>query len=158
MSSPYAGPRHTGAVQLAPGSWGANGDFSMWIGPKTLWTWQRLWPLEERFWAVAAAALADPAQHAVLAQATRSLLLLQSSDWQFIISTGEVADYAERRFIEHAEDTSRLIAALEGAPGVDLDGTRAFAETLRARDDVFPGVLDGLRVALAGSAQAGTAG
>ena len=159
-SGHIARARQMGAVQLAPGSWGADGDFSMWIGPTTLWTWQRLWPLEERFWAVAALALADPDKHAILAQATRSLLLLQSSDWQFIISTGEVADYAERRFIEHAEDTSRLLAALEGGAGVDLESTREFAETLRTRDDVFPGVLDGLRVALAGSAlvPAGAAG
>ena len=28
------------------GSWGANGDFSMWLNDRTAWTWPRLWPLE----------------------------------------------------------------------------------------------------------------
>ena len=51
-----------------------------------------------RFWDVAPAALARPAHAHVLAQAARELLLAQSSDWQFIISTGAVADYAVRRF------------------------------------------------------------
>lgn len=149
-SQHIAHARHEGAVQLAPGSWGANGDFSMWYGPLTAWTWHRLWPLEERFWAIAPSALANPDAHDILAQAARSLLLLMSSDWQFIISTGEVADYAERRFTGHAEDVNRLLSALEGEPGFDLENTREFAAELRVRDDVFPLVLDAVRVALAG--------
>ena len=149
-SAHIARARHEGAVALAPGSWGANGDFSMWYGPLTAWTWHRLWPLEERYWSVAAAALTDPAMHDILAQATRSLLLLQSSDWQFIISTGEVADYAERRFTGHAEDLNRLLLALEGGSDADLADARDFAAELRVRDDVFPTVLDAVRSVLAG--------
>ena len=135
-------------VALAPGSWGAKGDFSMWLNEGVNWTWEHLWRLEEQFWAVAPAALDDPAQHEILAQAARSLLLLQSSDWQFIISTGEVADYAERRFIEHSEETSRLLAALQDDPGTDLATTATFAAELRVRDDVFPGVLEAVREVL----------
>ena len=92
----------------------------------------------------------------MLAQAARSLLLLQSSDWQFIISTGEVADYAERRFVEHAEETTRLIDALADAPGTDLVAATEFAVGLRIRDNVFPDVLDALREVLH-SAPAGVA-
>ena len=132
-------------MALAPGSWGANGDFSMWMNDGVQWTWERLWPLEEQFWEIAPAALADPARHAILAQAARSLLLLQSSDWQFIISTGEVADYAERRFTEHAEETARLLAALRNESGADLAAEAEFAATLYARDTVFPDVLEAVR-------------
>ncbi|MBI2797509.1 MAG: DUF1957 domain-containing protein [Gemmatimonadetes bacterium] len=135
-------------VALAPGSWGANGDFSMWMNPGVEWTWEHIWPLEEKFWGIAQAALDDPSRHAVLAQAARSLLLLQSSDWQFIISTGEVADYAERRFIQHAEETARLLAALHDEPGVSLGAAADLAGQLRQRDDVFPGVLDAVREVL----------
>ena len=82
---------------LAGGSWGANGDFSMWLNEQTAWTWERLWPLEQAFWDVAPArARVDPRHARVLAQAARELLLAQSSDWQFIISTGAAADYAEQ--------------------------------------------------------------
>jgi 1,4-alpha-glucan branching enzyme len=136
------------ALRLAAGSWGANGDYSMWLNDATTWTWRRLWPLETAFWDAAPAALRSPAAGArpVLAQAARELLLAQASDWQFIISTGEVADYAERRFNLHCDDAHRLLGAL--APGADLEAGGRLAEDLRRRDDIFPEVLPQVEAAL----------
>ena len=138
-------------IRLPSGSWGANGDFSMWLGDATLWTWERLWPLEETFWDAAPAALAKPAARPVLAQAARELLLAQASDWQFIISTGAAADYAERRFKEHCDDAHALLAAL--APGAEdrLSHAQARAEELARRDDLFPDVLSAVAAAVSGS-------
>lgn len=129
------------AIALAQGSWGANGDFSMWINPATQWTWDRLWPLEQRFWSAAQASLGDSSFETILAQAARELLLLQSSDWQFIISTGAAADYASRRFLEHAGDLELLLSALEPGGRGRLDTIAEHAERLRRRDDVFPEIL-----------------
>jgi len=129
------------AIALAPGSWGANGDFSMWLNPGTRWTWERLWKLERRFWDTAPRALADPACHSVLTQAARELLLLQSSDWQFILSTGAAADYAARRFQDHAADLEVLVSALEPAGRGRLSAAAEHAEQVRQRDDLFPGIL-----------------
>jgi 1,4-alpha-glucan branching enzyme len=132
-------------VQLATGSWGDGGDWSMWLNERTAWTWERLWPLEDRFWRAARGALAVRAAHPVLAQAARELLLAQSSDWQFMISTGAVPDYGARRFALHCDDTERLVAALEGAAsGADLGGAVRLAEELHRRDDCFPGVFGAL--------------
>jgi 1,4-alpha-glucan branching enzyme len=136
-------------VRLAEGSWGAGGDYRMWLSEQTAWTWRRLWPLEDAFWEAAPGALKDEARRPILAQAARSLLLAQSSDWQFIISTGVAADYAELRFTGHCEDAERLVAAL--APDADsaaIGGARALAESLRQRDDVFPDVLGSVAEAL----------
>ena len=58
----------------------------------------------------------------ILAQAARELLLAQSSDWQFIISTGAAADYGERRFREHCSDTEELV---DGAGGRLARGARS---------------------------------
>ena len=135
------------ALQLAEGSWGANGDHSMWLNDRTAWTWQRLAPLEEAFWKAAPGALASAAARPVLAQAARELLLAQSSDWQFIISTGAVVDYAERRFTLHCDDAERLIKALAGG---DLEGAGRLADELARRDDLFPDVLAQVAEALAG--------
>jgi 1,4-alpha-glucan branching enzyme len=140
-----AHPATTG-LQLAEGSWGANGDHSMWLNDRTAWTWKRLTPLEEAFWKAAPAALAKPAARPVLAQAARELLLAQASDWQFIISTGAVVDYAERRFTLHCDDAERLIKALGG----DLEAGARMAEELARRDDLFPNVLAQVAEALAG--------
>jgi 1,4-alpha-glucan branching enzyme len=139
------------AIRMPTGSWGANGDFSMWLSAQTAWTWERLWPLEARFWDAAPAALATEETRFILAQAARELLLAQSSDWQFIISTGAAADYGERRFREHCSETEELVDALvDGSPPALERGRRRAAE-LGERDAIFPDVLPSLSAALAGS-------
>ncbi|MEP6688581.1 MAG: 1,4-alpha-glucan branching protein domain-containing protein [Gemmatimonadales bacterium] len=139
------------AIRMPSGSWGANGDFSMWLSDQTAWTWERLWPLEARFWDAAPAALTSEDTRFILAQAARELLLAQSSDWQFIISTGAAADYGERRFREHCSETEELVDALvDGSPGARERGCRRAAE-LGERDAIFPDVLPAIAAALAGS-------
>ena len=133
-------------LRLAAGSWGANGDDSMWLNDRTAWTWRRLWALEDAFWEAVPAALAVPAARPVLAQAARELLIAQASDWQFMISTGAVPDYAERRFTLHCDDLARLLAALGSGA---VEGAVRLAEELRRRDDVFPDVLDGVAAVVA---------
>jgi 1,4-alpha-glucan branching enzyme len=123
----------------------------MWLSERTAWTWERLWPLEQSFWDAAPNALASPAARPVLAQAARELLLAQSSDWQFIISTGAAADYAEKRFREHCEDAERLISALSPDREGDVASAHQLAEKLYERDHVFPDVLPAIAAALGGS-------
>jgi 1,4-alpha-glucan branching enzyme len=136
-------------LRLAEGSWGKDGDFSMWHSDLVDWTWPVIWEVEDRFWSLAPRALADARAHDILAQAARSMLLLQSSDWQFIISTGEVADYAIRRFNGHAGDCRRLLDALDSAlDGGEFDGGIRLARELRARDDVFSDILPSISKAL----------
>ena len=131
-------PRPT--IQLTEGSWGKNGDFSMWMNEQTVWTWKRLWALEDAYWSVAPKALkGGPKPRAVLAQATRSMLLAQASDWQFIISTAEAADYATLRFDEHCAQAEDLVRALAG--GTIDDATMQRVEALGVQDSLFPNVL-----------------
>jgi len=130
------------AIELAAGSWGAGGDHGMWLNEQTQWTWRRLWPLEDRFWDVAPRVLGSDDAAPVLAQAARELLLAQASDWPFIITTGAVTDYAERRFTLHAADAERLVGWLEAAAdGAMPEEARRTADELYARDAIFPDVL-----------------
>jgi len=130
-------------IELLPGSWGAGGDDGMWLNPRTAWTWERLWRLEDRFWDVAPLALPTPEIHAVLAQAARELLLAQASDWQFMITTGAVSDYAERRFALHAGDAEFLVSVLEDVARGAVIAPQALgiADELHRRDALFPDVL-----------------
>lgn len=154
---PVTGSRHLAEhpartpIRLPAGSWGANGDFSMWIGERTAWTWERLWPLEASFWDAAPRALASPAARPVLEQAARELLLAQSSDWQFIISTGVAADYAERRLLEHCADAETLVAALLDGGDDALGPAQRRADVLARRDHLFPDVIPAIAAALGGS-------
>ncbi|MDH3569401.1 MAG: DUF1957 domain-containing protein, partial [Gemmatimonadota bacterium] len=97
----------------------------------------------------ARAAIGIEALRPVVAQAAREMLLAQSSDWQFVISTGVAADYAERRFVGHCEAAEGLMDAMEpdATPEVRRRAEDA-AATLRVRDDVFPDVLASVQAVL----------
>ena len=150
---PVTASRHVREIQrtvplaLPAGSWGANGDFSFWLNPRTEWIWRRTWELEERFWTVASAALTDADTRPIIAQAARELLLAQASDWAFMISAGEVPDYGEGRFRLHADGVDLLVGFLERgeAPAEAM----RHVEALRERDGLFPGILDDIARALA---------
>lgn len=128
------------ALRMEEGSWGANGDFTMWMNPQTEWTWARLWPLEQRFWDAVPGVLDRPDLTLVLEQAARELLLAQSSDWQFIISTGVAGDYATRRFTEHCDNLESLLPSLEGHAD-DATAARARAGTLQQQNGLFEGLV-----------------
>jgi len=154
---PVTGSEHLAAnrarngLRLTAGSWGANGDYSMWLNDRTAWTWPTIWKLEDEFWMLAREAIEFPSAHEALAQAARELLLLQSSDWQFIISTGAVTDYAIRRFNGHSDDCTRLLTAIrDGLIAGDMTNATTLALELRARDDLFPDVLDSVAAVLSG--------
>lgn len=133
-------------IRMGSGSWGANGDFSKWLNPETEWTWRRLWPLEDRFWDLVPSAINRSDALPILEQAARELLLLQSSDWQFIISTGAAGDYATERFNGHAEALEGLLTALEHA-GPDLSHARAQAASLERIDGLFPELIGAIAAA-----------
>ena len=147
-SSHLNNARSDDALHLSAGSWGKDGDWSMWLNPETAWTWEKLWPLEEEFWRLAPGAISRPETRPILAQAARELLLAQSSDWQFIITTGAAADYAEARIRLHIADCEKLLAALRD--GGDVPGGQRLADDLAIRDAVFPNVLDSLAACLPG--------
>jgi 1,4-alpha-glucan branching enzyme len=96
-------------LSLPEGSWGEGGDHRVWLNRDTEWTWDRVYSAEAE-WArlLARMAGAGPEARRVLAQVSRELLILQSSDWQFLITTGAARDYAERRVAEHYVEFKRL--------------------------------------------------
>ena len=123
----------------------------MWLNAQTAWMWPRIWKLEDQFWTMAREAIELPAAHEALAQAARELLLLQSSDWQFIISTGAVADYGIRRFNGHAGACDQLFGAIEAGVGTgDLTSATNLARELSVQDDLFPTVLESVSAVLTG--------
>ncbi|MEW5914793.1 MAG: 1,4-alpha-glucan branching protein domain-containing protein [Gemmatimonadota bacterium] len=139
-------------LRLGTGSWGRDGDWSMWLGQQTWWTWPVIWELEEWFWSLAPRAIGNPTLHAVLAQAARAMLLVQSSDWQFIISTGEVDDYAIKRFNGHVADCKQLLQALGRAlEGEGVHDAFQIAAAQQQRDDVFPDIIPSIETALIGA-------
>ena len=83
----------------------------------------------------------DPARiDRALKQALRELLLLQSSDWQFLIATGAAIDYAERRFATHYVELKRhldLVRRMVANPTPDPTEI-LYLDTMEMLDRVFP--------------------
>jgi 1,4-alpha-glucan branching enzyme len=132
-------PRAT--LSLPEGSWGEGGDHRVWLNRDTEWTWDRVYSAEAE-WVEHLKASTDgnPDLARVLAQATRELLLLQASDWQFLITTGAARDYAERRVAEHYANFKRLseiAASLRGGESLSVDAANTLRR-LEREDFVFP--------------------
>jgi 1,4-alpha-glucan branching enzyme len=132
-------PRET--LALPEGSWGEGGDHRVWLNRDTEWTWDRVYSAEAE-WAAHLAAARPPTGDLgrALTQAARELLLLQASDWQFLITTGTARDYAERRVAEHYAEFKRLSEMTRGlAAGEPLSPDDAHSlRRLEREDFCFP--------------------
>jgi 1,4-alpha-glucan branching enzyme len=129
-----------GAVPAAHASlstWGRNGFLDMWLDRDTAWILRHQHELERRM--VAHAKKTAPrktGRDRILDHMTRELLLAQSSDWAFIVTTKTAAHYAEMRFRGHVDRFLKLEALLEGAVDEDPD----FRELVESEDALFPGL------------------
>jgi 1,4-alpha-glucan branching enzyme len=129
-------------VSLPEGSWGEGGFHWIWLNDWTEWTWREIYACEEKFLGLLERYRDDPDPLLIdlLRQAGRELLLLQSSDWQFLISTWSARDYAESRVSVHNEDFGRLAALIESyADNRTLtEEDRTWLDKVAQRDPVFP--------------------
>lgn len=133
-----------GFMALPEGSWGKNGTNEVWLNPDTAWTWTHIYPAEQATIEMARSGkwkATDESQR-LAKQICRELLLLESSDWQFLITTGAARDYAEKRFNVHNEQFNSLIDIWRR---YEANGqiTREQIETLEkleTRDGVFADV------------------
>ena len=131
-------------VRIPEGSWGEGGYHFIWLNEKTEWTWLHIYAAETRLKELAEHHIRSPGKSTIdiLKQAAVQLLLMQSSDWQFLISTGSAADYAVARFLEHHDSFSRLCDLAEKeASGRTLDQSdHAYIALCSERDPVFPDI------------------
>ncbi|MFA5624839.1 MAG: 1,4-alpha-glucan branching protein domain-containing protein [Bradymonadales bacterium] len=89
-------------VTPALSSWGANGFFEVWLNSSNDWIYRYLHLAEEQMVELAQRFPdADGLLRRALNQAARELLLAQSSDWAFIITTNTSVEYAEKRTRDH---------------------------------------------------------
>ena len=128
-------------VALPEGSWGAESNNSVWLNENTAWTWKHIYPAEMAVQQMANTGLWRGHEVAtrLARQICRELLLLESSDWQFLITTKHARDYAEKRFNTHLEQFRTLIdiwRRFEATHQVPADRLREL-EAIEVRDSVF---------------------
>ena len=123
-------------LNIPESSWGAGGTHFVWDNNETHWMWAPIHEAEARIEALANK-FTDPTEdeQSVLSQAAREALLLESSDWPFLVTTGQAREYAIQRFSQHLERFNKLASSLEaGTPNVEL------ANEYWEMDKVFPNI------------------
>jgi 1,4-alpha-glucan branching enzyme len=123
---------------LPESSWGAGGGHFTWLNVDTQWMWPLIHGAERRMEALVAVRRSpDPEDREILNQAARELLLLESSDWPFLVTTGQAKEYASQRFTEHLERFNQLADIAErGGPLTDEE--RKLLAGVSERDNPFP--------------------
>jgi len=129
-------------MRLPEGSWGEKGDHRVWFNDRVRWMWEidyraenkllkLLWELPWR--------TQEPVK-AMLQRAARQLLLLQASDWPFVIYSHGAVDYGIERFAEHATQFDRAADwAIALAAGKTLTALEELElRYMDAHDSIFP--------------------
>ncbi|HEX2798770.1 MAG TPA: 1,4-alpha-glucan branching protein domain-containing protein, partial [Thermoanaerobaculia bacterium] len=117
-------------LRLPSGTWGRGGDFQVWWNDHTIPYWREVDATEralERF-----EDRRDAIPLPLFAALERQALLLQASDWPFLIDNEVSRDYAEARIRGHVEDFWRLARMAESGFVDDV----AFA-AIADRDRLF---------------------
>lgn len=95
--------------ELSASSWGDEGYYRVWINGKTEWLYKHQHIAEDRMIEIAREhADASGLKKRALNQAARELMLAESSDWAFIITSGTSPQYATKRFRDHIHRFSKL--------------------------------------------------
>ncbi len=133
-----------GFLSMHAGSWGAEGNNQVWLNPETAWTYTHIYPAElyARQICTAGKWRDTLLGTQIVQQLCRELLLLESSDWQFLITTGAARDYAELRFTTHNDQFLELKSIWEAyeTTGSLNDHETARLTAIARRDSIFPDI------------------
>ncbi len=103
-------------IQIPESSWGQGGHFYVWMNHLTEWMWPIINGCEKRIIDIVSKYEKIPEDkllHRALNQLARENLLLQSSDWPFLITTWQAKDYATERFEEHVARFEKIADMIE---------------------------------------------
>ncbi|RJP33801.1 MAG: DUF1957 domain-containing protein [Candidatus Omnitrophota bacterium] len=121
------------SVQPAPSSWGDKGYYEVWLNGSNDWIYRHLHQCETR---MAELAKENPRAQGIkkraLNQCARELLLAQSSDWAFIMTTATAVPYANRRTREHVHRFTVLYHQIK-----DDRIEETFLQDLEWKDSIF---------------------
>jgi 1,4-alpha-glucan branching enzyme len=95
-------------AQPSQSSWGYKGFHEYWLNETNAWVYPHLHKAAERMIELAKREPVDELEWRALNQAAREVLLAQSSDWAFIMRTGTMVPYAERRTKSHVQRFTKL--------------------------------------------------
>lgn len=116
-------------------SWGHKGYSEVWLEGSNDWIYRHLHKAADRMVELANrhGNAPDHLTNRALNQAARELLLAQSSDWAFIMKTGTMVEYANKRTSDHIERFTRLY---DGIKTNSVDASHL--SDVEGKDNIFP--------------------
>ena len=131
-------------IAMPEGSWGAEGSHQVWMNPETSWTYTHMYPAELYVREVCTGGEWQESELGtrIVQQLCRELLLMESSDWQFLITTGAARDYGEMRFLTHNDQFVELKAIWEAFlhDGSLNEHLNRRLHEIEQRDSIFPDI------------------
>jgi 1,4-alpha-glucan branching enzyme len=104
------------SIKMSPSTWGLNSDFTVWRNPDHSWIWPYINACAQEMENTITlldgqGGPADDRGRRILRQMARELLLLQGSDWPFLLFTAQAKEYANQRFHHHHQRFQKLLWA-----------------------------------------------
>ncbi|MGE5415604.1 MAG: 1,4-alpha-glucan branching protein domain-containing protein [Acidobacteriota bacterium] len=99
--------RFAGA-QVFESSWGVGGKHMGWDNKETVWMWDTIYQAQQDFEAIEDSSGSDLIDLAVKL-ARNELMLMESSDWFFMVTNNHTRDYAMKRFFDHYARFARMV-------------------------------------------------
>lgn len=131
-------------MRMPEGSWGEKGNHSVWINDHTKWMWEieyraegkMLKYLHELPWKN------NPQVKDLMTRGARELLLLQASDWPFVVHSQGAVDYGIMRFSGHATRFERMTdIAFDVAKGSPINPLQQIQiDEMDSHDNIFPNI------------------
>ena len=129
-------------MRLPEGSWGENGDHTVWANERIKWAWEIEYRAEGTFLRLLHSL---PWQDGLAGEGSArtcsagSCCCLQASDWPFVIHTGGAVDYGIERIAGHSTHFNRLANLAErlGKGGQMTELDRVDVAEIDAHDNIF---------------------
>jgi len=133
-------------ASLPEGSWGEGGDHRVWSNERVAWMWEIEYRCEALFGKLTFNLPWRQRKdlREILQKIGRELLLLQASDWPFVISRRQAVDYGIKRFMQHVArlesmaDIAETLAADSKYLGKLTEVERFEVRDADVHDAVFP--------------------
>ena len=115
-------------------TWGLKGYNEVWLNTSNDWIYRYLHKSSEMMVELAKDnILTEGLKKDALNQAARELLLAQSSDWAFIMKTGTMVQYAEKRTKDHIGRFTKLYHDIK-----DNNIDEGWLRDIQGKDNIFP--------------------
>lgn len=120
-------------ITPAASSWGDKGYYEVWLNGTNDWIYRHLHKAAERMEDLAREDNSSSVKKRALNQAARELLLAQSSDWAFIMTTRTMVEYAEKRTQDHLKNFTNLYEQIK-RNAID----EGYLGSLEYKNNIFP--------------------